>query len=60
MNQLPNGFEGKLTSLKWAKLTQCSKDTAICDISDQVSRRILNKDEAGGRSTSYSLAKPKQ
>jgi Fic family protein len=57
INQLLNGFEGKLTSSKWAKLAKCSQDTALRDIEDLVRKRILTKDAAGGRSTSYSLAK---
>jgi hypothetical protein len=55
VNRLLNGFEGKLTSSKWAKLAKCSQDTAHRDILDLVKRGILAKDEAGGRSTSYSL-----
>jgi Fic family protein len=55
INRLLDGFEGKLTSSKWAKLTKCSQDTALRDISDLVNRSVLTKDEAGGRSTSYTL-----
>ncbi|HEY9792970.1 MAG TPA: Fic family protein [Candidatus Obscuribacterales bacterium] len=55
LNRLLDGFEGKLTSSKWAKLTKCSQDTAHRDIIDMVNRGILVKDAAGGRSTSYSL-----
>lgn len=56
LNRLLDGFEGKLTSSKWAKLARCSQDTAHRDILDLVNRGILRKDAAGGRSTSYSLA----
>jgi Uncharacterized conserved protein len=56
LNKLLDGFEGKLTSSKWAKLTECSQDTAWRDILDLVNRHILTKDPAGGRSTSYSLS----
>ncbi len=56
INRLLDGFEGKLTSSKWAKLTKCSQDTALRDISELLNRRILIKDEAGGRSTSYELS----
>jgi Fic family protein len=52
------GFEGKLTSSKWAKLTKSSQDTALRDIADLVERGALQKDPGGGRSTSYSLAPP--
>ena len=57
LNRLLDGFEGKLTSSKWATLTKASQDTALRDIDDLVKRGILVKDAAGGRSTSYSLAK---
>jgi Fic family protein len=57
LNKLLDGFEGKLTSSKWAKLVKCSQDTALRDIQDLVERGILAKDPAGGRSTSYSLVK---
>jgi Fic family protein len=56
INRLLDGFEGKLTSSKWAMLTKCSQDTALRDIDDLVQRGILTKNAAGGRSTSYSLA----
>ncbi len=55
INKLFNGFEGKLTSSKWAKLNNCSSDTALRDIDDLVARGILVKGEGGGRSTSYRL-----
>ena len=55
INKLLDGFDGKLTSSKWAKLTKVSPDTALRDISDLVARSILLKNESGGRSTSYSL-----
>lgn len=58
LNRLLDGFEGKLTSSKWATLAKCSNDTALRDITDLVSRRILKKDDAGGRSTSYQLVLP--
>jgi Fic family protein len=56
VNRLHNGFEGKLTSSKWAKLAKCSQDTALRDIEDLIRKKVLVKDAAGGRSTSYSLA----
>jgi Fic family protein len=55
LDRLLDGFEGKLTSSKWASLARCSQDTAHRDILDLVGRGILRKDPAGGRSTSYSL-----
>jgi Fic family protein len=59
LNRLLNGFEGKLTSSKWAKLAKCSQDTASRDIEDLIKKKVLVKDAAGGRSTSYSLARSK-
>jgi Fic family protein len=56
LNRLLDGFEGKLTSSKWATLGKSSQDTASRDIDDLLERGILVKDAAGGRSTSYSLA----
>jgi Fic family protein len=56
LNRLLDGFEGKLTSSKWALIEKCSPDTALRDIQDLVDQGILAKDEGGGRSTSYSLA----
>jgi Fic family protein len=55
LNRLLDGFEGKLTSRKWATITKCSPDTALRDISDLLARGILRKSDAGGRSTSYEL-----
>ncbi len=55
LNRLLEGFEGKLTSSKYAKIEKTSPDTALRDINDLVERGILKKDEGGGRSTSYSL-----
>eukprot|EP01037_Dinobryon_pediforme_P013048 gene13048-13149_t len=56
INRLFNGFVGKLTSSKWAKLAKCSQDTALRDIDDLVKRGVLVKEPGGGRSTNYSLA----
>jgi Fic family protein len=58
INRLLDGFEGKLTTSKWAKLAKCSQDSAYRDILDLLDRNILIKEAAGGRSTSYSLVKP--
>jgi Fic family protein len=55
LNRLLDGFEGKLTTQKWAALAKCSHDTALRDIADLIERGILVKDEGGGRSTSYSM-----
>jgi len=55
VNRLLNGFEGKLTSSKYAALAKCSQDTATRDIDDLSRKSILVRDPAGGRSTSYTL-----
>ncbi|MBL0318459.1 MAG: Fic family protein [Alphaproteobacteria bacterium] len=58
INRLLDGFDGKLNSSKWAKITKCSQDTALRDITDLLERDILAKDGAGGRSTGYILKHP--
>jgi Fic family protein len=55
LNRLLDGFEGKLTSSKWAAIAKCSPDTALRDITDLLARGVLRKSDAGGRSTSYEL-----
>ena len=55
LNKLLDGFTGKLTSAKWAKITKCSHDTALRDIKDLIKQDMLIQDDFGGRSTSYSL-----
>lgn len=57
INKLLEGFDGKLTSSKWAKIAKCSKDTAIRDINDLINKNILRKQASGGRSTNYELVK---
>jgi Fic family protein len=56
LNRLLDGFEGTLTTSKWAAIATCSSDTALRDILDLVDRGILVRNAGGGRSTSYSLA----
>jgi Fic family protein len=55
VNRLLDGFEGKLTSSKWAAIATCSPDTALRDITDLLARGVLRKSDAGGRSTNYEL-----
>ncbi len=55
VTKMLDGFEGKLTTTKWAKITKCSPDTALRDIQDLISKGILLKEDKGGRSTSYSV-----
>jgi Fic family protein len=55
LNKMLDGFDGKLTSSKWAKIAKCSKDSAIRDINDLIEKELLQKEAAGGRSTNYEL-----
>jgi Fic family protein len=55
LNKMLDGFDGKLTSSKWAKISKCSQDTALRDIQELIDARILIKEMAGGRNTSYSI-----
>lgn len=55
LNRLLDGFEGKLTTSKWAALAKCSQDTALRDITELLKHEVLQKAPAGGRSTSYIL-----
>jgi len=59
LQKLLEGFEGKLTTSKWAALTKSSQDTALRDILHLVENGILVKSSEGGRSTSYTLAPAK-
>ena len=56
LNRLLDGFEGKLTTSKYARLAMCSHDTALRDILPLVERGVLVRNAEGGRSTSYALA----
>ncbi|NMG16854.1 Fic family protein [Aromatoleum bremense] len=58
LNRLLDGFEGKLTTSKWATMAKCSPDTALRDISELLAHGALRKSSAGGRSTSYELNEP--
>ncbi len=55
LNKLFDGFEGKLKTSKWAKITKCSQDTALRDIKDLIEKGILRQEKSGGRSTNYEL-----
>lgn len=57
LNHLLDGFEGKLTTSKYAKLAKCSPDTALRDIVELSEHGILVRGPAGGRSTNYQLAR---
>ena len=55
LNRLLDGFDGGLTSSKWASIARCSPDTALRDINELVARGVLRRSAAGGRSTRYEL-----
>ncbi|MCK9421301.1 MAG: Fic family protein [Bacteroidales bacterium] len=55
LNKLLDGFTGKLTTSKWAKITKCSADTVLRDIQDLITKGMLRKEPSGGRSTNYGL-----
>ena len=57
LNKLLDGFEGKLKTSKWAKITKSSQDTALRDIKDLIEKGILIQERSGGRSTNYELLK---
>jgi Fic family protein len=57
LNRVLDGFHGKLTTSKWAKIAKCSQDTALRDILPLVRAGILVRNREGGRSTSYSVGK---
>ena len=57
INLMLDGFDGKLTSSKWAKIAKCSQDSAYRDILELIDQGILIKNEGGGRSSSYSILK---
>ncbi len=55
LNKLLDGFDGKLTTARWARMTKSSPDTALRDIKDLIKRGALYQEPGGGRSTSYAL-----
>lgn len=56
LNKLFDGFEGKLQTSKWAKITKTSTDTALRDIKDLVEKGILQQTYERGRSINYELS----
>lgn len=55
INRLWDGFDGKLTTSKWAKICHTSQDTALRDIKDLIEKGMLRISPEGGRSTNYLL-----
>lgn len=58
VNRMLSGFNGFLSTSKYAKLAKCSTDTALRDIRELLGRGILIQNSSGGRSTSYRLGEP--
>ena len=56
VNRLWDGFDGKLTTVKWAKICKTSQATALRDINDLIEKGILVKGDEGSKNTSYILA----
>lgn len=55
LNRMLDGFEGKLTSSKWAAIAKCSPDTALRDITQLLALGVLQKSNGAGRSAGYLL-----
>ena len=55
---LEHDWKGHLNTSKYARLADCSQDTALRDIKELLDRSVLVRNEGGGRSTSYRLANP--
>jgi Fic family protein len=55
LNMLLDGFEGKLQSSKWAKITRVSTDTALRDVKDLIEKGVLQQTNEGGRNANYEL-----
>ena len=54
LKKILDNFEGNLTTQKWAKICNCSHDTANRDITDLINKNILIK-QGEARSTHYIL-----
>jgi Fic family protein len=57
LNRLLDGFEGKLTAVKWAALTKTSMPTAQRDIRELVEGGVLVRNPGGSKNTSYDLVR---
>ena len=55
LTRLLDGFQGKLTTSKWAKLAKCSEDTALHDITNLINQGILIQNPTDGRHISYQI-----
>ena len=55
LNKILDGFEGKIQTSKWAKITKTSTDTALRDIKDLMEKGILIQTKDAGRNANYEL-----
>lgn len=55
LNRMLTNVEGYMNTSKYARMTNCSNDTALRDINALVKWGVLVKNPARGRSTSYRL-----
>jgi len=58
LNRLLDGFEGRLTSGRWARMAACSSDTALRDLAELVQLGVLQRTPEGGRSSAYEIVPP--
>ena len=54
LNRFMDNFEGNLTTTKWAKMCNCSQDTATIDINELIAKKVLKR-LGKGRSTHYTM-----
>ena len=55
INLFLDGYEAKITSKTWAVLGNCSKDTAIRDIQDLVTKGVLREEIPGAKRPCYAI-----
>jgi Fic family protein len=55
IDMMIRGFNGHMTTGKWAKLTHCSTDTALRDVNELVALGVLSKAGESKRSAHYVL-----
>ena len=55
INMMLDGFDGKLTTTKWAKITKTSADTALRDIQDLINKNVLVKVGESRKGSSYEI-----
>ena len=55
LNMMMHGFNGNITTGKWAKIAQCSTDTALRDVTELVELGVLLKAGESKRAVHYVL-----